>query len=312
MMTDFSPKIAKIFICKNCDYECFKESDFKKHNSTRKHQNSYAQLQKVAKKSPKIAKQYVCECGKEYMYRQGLHLHKKRCDAARDSEPNEPDDLGSDFEINEKQMVLMLLKENKELKTMMMDQQSMVLELCKNGTGNTNNSHNTTNSHNKSFNLQFFLNETCKDAMNITEFVDSIQLQLSDLEKVGELGYVKGISNIIVKNLNALDITKRPVHCADRKREVLYIKSDDKWEREEDDNKNLRKMIKRVAFKNYKQLPQFKAKHPDCNTSESKYSDDYNKIIIESMGGAGDNEKENEDKIIRNISKEVVIEKGSL
>jgi len=311
MMTDFSPKIAKNFTCEKCDYICFKESDFLKHKTTRKHQISDTQLQKVAKKSPKIAAKFVCECGKEYKYRQGLHLHKKRC-VLEDSDQNNRDELSSNFDLNEKQIVLMLLKENSDLKNMMMDQQNMVLELCKNGTSNTNNtnnSHNTTNSHNKSFNLQFFLNETCKDAMNITEFVDSIQLQLSDLEKVGELGYVKGISNIIVKNLNALDITKRPVHCADRKREVLYIKSDDKWEKEDDGNRNLRKMIKRVAFKNYKQLPQFKAKHPDCNTSESKYSDQYNKIIIESMGGEGDNEKENEDKIIRNISKEVVIDK---
>jgi hypothetical protein len=148
--------------------------------------------------------------------------------------------------------------------------------------------------------------------MNINDFVDSIKLQLSDLENVGEVGYVKGISNIIVKNLNALDITQRPVHCADKKREVLYVKDDNKWEKENEENEKLRKMIKRVAFKNYKQIIQFKAKHPDCNTSESKYSDQYNKIIIESMGGAGDNEKDNEDKIIRNITKEVVINKDAL
>jgi hypothetical protein len=307
MMTEMSPKVAKNFYCEKCDYECFKISDYKKHLSTRKHKNNDKQLHLATF----LAKPYMCSCGKDYTHRQGLHLHKKKCtfEFEREKELFNHDESS---DINEKHLVLMLLKENKELKTMMMDQQTMVLELCKNGTGNTNNSHNTTNSHNKSFNLQFFLNETCKDAMNITEFVDSIQLQLSDLERVGELGYVKGISNIIVKNLNALDITKRPVHCADRKREVLYIKSDDKWEKEEDDNKNLRRMIKRVAFKNYKQLPQFKAKHPDCNKSESKYSDDYNKIIIESMGGAGDNEKENEDKIIRNISKEVVIDKTTL
>ena len=209
----------------------------------------------------------------------------------------------------------MLLKENKELKTFMMEQQNLVLDICKQGTHNSNNTNsnntnsNNTNSHNKTFNLNMFLNETCKDAMNISEFVDSIKFQLSDLESVGELGYVKGISNIIVKNLNALDITQRPVHCADKKREVLYIKDDNKWEREDGDNKNIRKMIKRVALKNYKQVKDFREKYPDCNKSNSKYADKYNKIIVESMGGEGDNEKENEDKIIRNISKEVVIDK---
>jgi hypothetical protein len=154
-----------------------------------------------------------------------------------------------------------------------------------------------------------FLNETCKDAMNITDFVDSIKFQLSDLENVGELGYVKGISNIIVKNLNALDITQRPVHCADNKRDILYVKDDNKWEKEDPERKKLRKMIKRVAIRNYKQVREFKEKYPDCDKSESKYSDEYNKIIIESMGGSGDNDNEKEDKIIRNIAKEVLIDK---
>jgi hypothetical protein len=129
------------------------------------------------------------------------------------------------------------------------------------------------------------------------------------LENVGEYGYVKGISNIIVKNLNALDITQRPVHCADNKRDVLYVKDDNKWEREDSASEKIRKMIKRVALRNYKQVKEFKEKYPDCDKSESKYSDKYNKIIVESMGGSGDNDHEKEDKIIRNIAKEVVIDK---
>jgi len=167
------------------------------------------------------------------------------------------------------------------------------------------------NSHNKTFNLNVFLNEQCKDAMNITDFVDSLKLQLSDLENVGKLGFVEGISNIIVKNLNALDVHKRPVHCSDSKREVMYIKDEDKWEKENDDKVKLRKVIKKIAHKNSKLLPQFKEKHPDCNKSDSKYSDQYNKLIIEAMGGSGDNDIEKEDKIIRKIAKEVTIDKNS-
>ena len=165
-----------------------------------------------------------------------------------------------------------------------------------------------TNSHNKAFNLNFFLNETCKDAMNIMDFVDSIKLQLSDLEKVGELGYVEGISNIIVKNLNELDVTQRPVHCTDKKRETMYIKDEDKWEKDENNNK-IKKAIKRVASKNQRLLPKFKEAHPDCGTYHSKYSDQYNKIIIESVGGSGDNDAEKEEKIIRNITRATTIEK---
>jgi hypothetical protein len=145
--------------------------------------------------------------------------------------------------------------------------------------------------------------------MNIMDFVDSIKLQLSDLENVGKLGYVEGISNIITSNLKALDVTKRPVHCADKKREVMYVKDDDKWEKEDDTKKKIRKAIKRVAFKNQRLIPEFKKEHPDCNTYHSKFSDQYNKIIVESMGGSGDNDSEKEDKIIRNISKTIAIDK---
>jgi hypothetical protein len=214
-------------------------------------------------------------------------------------------------------LIMMLIKQNTELireqgniKQMMIEQQSkiieqqnIVLEIAKNGTHNT-----VTNSHNKSFNLNFFLNETCKDAMNIMDFVESIKLQLSDLEKVGEIGYVEGISNIIVKNLNELDVTQRPVHCTDKKRETMYIKDEDKWEKDEQNNK-IKRAIKRVASKNQRLIPKFKEEHPDCMKYHSKYSDQYNKLIVESMGGSGDNDLEKEEKIIRNISRNVIVDK---
>jgi hypothetical protein len=200
---------------------------------------------------------------------------------------------------SDKDLIMMLVKQNSEL-----------LEVLKNGTHNTNNSHNNTiNNNNKTFNLQFFLNETCKDAMNIMDFVDSIKLQLSDLEKVGEIGYVEGISNIITKNLKALDVTQRPIHCTDKKREVVYIKDEDKWEKEDNDKKKLRKAIKKVASKNQRLILKFQEKHPDCGKASSLFSDQFNKIIVESMGGSGDNDIEKEDKIIKNISKNVTIDK---
>jgi len=141
------------------------------------------------------------------------------------------------------------------------------------------------------------------------DFVDSLKIQLSDLENVGKLGFVEGISNIIIKNLKALDIHKRPVHCSDSKREVMYIKDENKWEKENNEKKKLRKAIKHIAHKNTKMLPEFKAKYPDCGKSDSKYADQYNKLVIEAMGGKGDNEIEKEDKIIKKIAKEVIIEK---
>jgi hypothetical protein len=190
---------------------------------------------------------------------------------------------------------------------MMIEQNKTIMEMSKNNQVITNN--NNINSHNKTFNLQVFLNETCKDAMNIMDFVDSIQLQLTDLENVGKNGFIEGISSIILKNLKALDVHKRPVHCADKKREILYIKDEDKWEREDEAKNRMRKVIKNVAYKNEKLLVKYKEEHPGCNFSESKYADQYSKIVIEAMGGAGNNDAEKEDKIIQKIAKEVVIDK---
>jgi hypothetical protein len=200
-----------------------------------------------------------------------------------------------------------LIKDNKEMKQIILEQNNTINNLVKNGI--TNNSNNTyTNSNNKAFNLNFFLNETCKDAMNINDFVESIKVQLCDLERFGEIGYVENLSNIITTNLKALDVTERPVHCTDKKREVIYIKDQDKWEKEDDNNTRLRKAIKKIAAKNYKLLPEYREKYPGCQYAESKYSDKYNKMVVEAMCGNG-NEEEKEDKIIKNISKNVVIDK---
>jgi hypothetical protein len=231
-------------------------------------------------------------CNKGYKTNSGLWKHKNNC-----NKNYKDDNTEIENNMSDKDLIMMLVKQNTEL-----------LEVIKNGSHNNNN-NNTTNSHNKTFNLQLFLNETCKDAMNIMDFVDSIKVQLTDLEKVGKIGYVEGVSNIIVKNLNSLDETKRPVHCTDSKREVMYIKDEDKWEKENETKQKLRKAIKHVAHKNSKMLKEFKTKHPDCEKSESKFSDQYNKLIVEAMGGKGDNDLEKEDKIIKNIAKEVIINK---
>jgi len=183
----------------------------------------------------------------------------------------------------------------------------MMIKLSENNitnSHNTNNFHNT-NSHNKAFNLNFFLNETCKNAMNITDFVDSIKLQLSDLTDVGELGYVEGISKIIVKNLNQLDETVRPIHCTDKKRETMYIKDADKWEKEDENKSKLKSFVKTVANKNIRLLPQFREKYPEYKNSSSKVSNTYDKLVIEVMT----TDIDKDDKIIKNISNVTSIKK---
>ena len=286
------------FYCEKCDFECCKKYSWERHLLTAKHSQETNGIILETQKGKKGQNENICceNCNKEFKTRSGLWKHKKNCNEDiknnEESQKNETDD---------KELIMMLVKQNSEL-----------LEVIKNGTHNTNNSHNTNNtnnSHNKTFNLQFFLNETCKNAMNIMDFVDSIKLQLSDLENVGKVGYVEGISNIITTNLKALDVTQRPIHCADKKREVLYVKDENKWEKEDDDKKKIRKAIKRVACKNQRLLPKFKEEHPDCGNYHSKFSDQYNKIVVESMGGSGNNDIEKEDKIIKNISKNVTIDK---
>jgi hypothetical protein len=300
MSTILSPKIPLKFTCEACDYSTSNKKDYNKHLLTDKHKKHDTSTN-FNNKSHEIPNPSVCECGKMYKERSGLWRHKQKCTQKAVSESDDECASKPASEPIGNDIIMLLIKENSELKNMMM-------KVLENGTHNTTNNTNNTNSHNKAFNLNFFLNETCKDAMNIMDFVDSIKLQLSDLEKVGELGYVEGISNIIVKNLNELDVTQRPVHCTDKKRETMYIKDEDKWEKDESNSK-IKKAIKRVASKNQRLLPKFKEAHPDCGTYHSKYSDQYNKIIIESVGGSGDNDAEKEEKIIRNISKNVVVEK---
>ena len=294
-------KNAEYFNCDICDFQCYKKSDYDRHLSTRKHQVSQDGINLELNGIKKNAA-FICICQKRYKTQSGLWKHKRNGCKKTPFTPNHTSEIKP---IIDKDLLTTLVKENSELKNMMIEQQSMMLEFLKNGINTTT----TTNSHNKTFNLQVFLNETCKDAMNITEFIDSINLQLSDLEKVGEVGYVEGISNIIVKNLKALDITQRPVHCTDKKREILYIKDENKWEKENDENYRIRNVIKKVSSKNIKLLKDFREKYPDCNKSESYRSDQYNKLIIEAMGGKGDNDFEKENKIIKNIAKEIIIEK---
>ena len=288
------PKFCPKFYCENCHYATSKKSSYNDHLTSLKHTKSMVSNQIL----PKFcSKKYIClNCNKTYKDNSGLWRHKKKCGVDKTPEIITAAQITPEF-------IITVLQQHNEL-------QKQMVEAIKNGTNNNNN--NTTNSHNKSFNLNFFLNETCKDAMNIMDFVDSIKLTLSDLEKVGEKGYVNGISNIITQNLNSLDETKRPVHCTDSKREVMYIKDDNKWEKENNDNMKLRKVIKEVSHKNVSMLKEFRAKYPECTDSDSRYSDKYNKLIIEAMGGKGDNNSEKEDKIICNIAKEVTIDKTNV
>jgi hypothetical protein len=196
-------------------------------------------------------------------------------------------------------MVIELMKSNNEL-------QKQMIEVCKNSS--ITNNINQVNSHNKTFNLHFFLNEQCKDAMNISEFANSFVLQLEDLESVGELGYVEGMTKIIVDKLNSMDIYKRPMHCSDAKRETIYVKDEDIWTKEGPDNPKLRKAIKYVSFNNMKLVYNWSNAYPESKDNQSRLNDKYMKLVYQSTGGSAPI-VESENKIIRRIAKEIVIDK---
>jgi hypothetical protein len=279
-----------------------------KHNVT-----SSDKCHKVA--DVKVA--YLCDvCNKKYLSRNGLWVHNKTC-------KNDKNMVIAPDNLTDKNLIVMLINDNKEMRNLLLEQskeqskeqddfKTMIIDVIKNGitTSNiTNNNYmNNSNNNNKTFNLQVFLNETCKDAMNMSEFIETIKIQLTDLEQMGEIGYVQGLSNIINNNLKTLDITQRPVHCTDQKRETIYIKNDNVWEKEDDNKTKLRKAINKIAVKNIKALPQFREKYPDYNNSSLKISDTYDKLVLETMGGVGD-EILKESKIIHNISKCILIDK---
>jgi len=301
-----TPKNAGFF-CELCDFICCKHSDWIRHINRKKHiqVTNGNQMAQIFPKNAKKNAEFICDCGKSYITKSGLWKHKNTCKVHESTDNEKMDNEKMDIY----DLIKYLMKENSELKSLLVNQTTklndVTMELAKNNINNTTNMNcnNTTNSHNKAFNLQFFLNETCKNAMNITDFVDSIKLQLSDFINMGDVGFVEGISSIIVKNLNSLDETIRPIHCTDQKRETFYVKDQNIWEKEEEDKKRVKQLIKSVAFKNEKLMKTYKETYPDYNNSESRYSDQYSKIMIEAM----DCKDESNNKIIKNISKATII-----
>ena len=272
------------FTCETCNFKCSKKGDYARHLTTSKHKNQQFSTQNTTKT-------FACECGRNYKERTGLWKHKKICSAKVAINITDKDSI-----------IINLLQQNAEL-------QKSLIELSKEKTITTN-SNNNTNSHNKTFNLQFFLNETCKDALNINDFVSSIQLQLTDLETTGRVGYVEGISKIVIQNLNNMEQYRRPMHCSDGKREIMYIKDNGEWTKEDTEKPLLTRAIKIIANENIKKISEWKHKNPDCTDSDSNKNNVYLNIVSNAMSGSSQEEtNKNIEKIISNIVKETQIEK---
>jgi hypothetical protein len=296
MATKSLKKISEIFECKSCDYSCSNRSDFKKHLQTKKHLAT--NQQQIA--TEKVANNFLCSCGKSYKDRTGIWRHKLRCKKSQEDEPCEPSELDV---LKMTALFIESVKQNQEVILQNQDFQKKMFDMMKESCGTVNNT--TNNNTNTKFNLNFFLNETCKDAMNLTDFVNSLQITLADLENVGKLGYAEGISRIFTKGLKQLDIHKRPIHCSDLKRETVYIKNENKWEKE---NNHLKKAIKQITNKNIRLIPKWKEENPGHQEYHNKKNDEYLKIMYESMGPTDELQEEKDfSKIITNVAKETII-----
>jgi len=286
------------FFCDVCCYGTENKKDFSKHENTKKHVDKVAveltksQLEELKNRQS----QHICShCGKEYKDKSGLWRHKKKCTPAETVTQSSQ----SAFVTND--MVLKLMAQNQDL-------QKQIFELAKTHTVTNNlNSNNTTTNH---FNLNVFLNETCKDALNITDFVNSLQLQVKDFETTGRLGYVEGISRIILHGLRQIDVHKRPLHCTDIKREIVYIKNNDMWEKEGPEKEGLQKAVNRVAQMNLNQLQKWQEQNPECSRIDTKENEEYIHLSLVALGGQTQEEDEKYmDKIVKNVLREVVIDK---
>ena len=306
------------YFCKNCDYNTSKSADYSKHLLTTKHKR-LTMTNENLQKSPEISNTntFSCICNKSYNHMSSLCKHKKKCIQYHINTPiNTPINTTINNDTN---IINTLVNENKTLKEFMLEQnqdfKALIIELLKKETINNqiNNNNISNNCNNKSFNMNFFLNEQCKDALNINEFVDSIKMQLSDLEEFAHLGYADGVSNIFVKGINALEVHLRPIHCSDTKREVLYIKNNNEWIKETDDKTLIKSAIRRVAFKNIRQINDWVKENPTCKDPTTKKYDQYNQIVMNAMSGVTEEEQKNNiEKIVRNVTKAVAIDKYAL
>jgi len=329
METEKVQKGTGKFTCISCNYNTSRYSQYERHLLTSKHINS-TDFNKLEQMETKRSGDYTCrKCSKKYKERSGLWKHKKTCinseniviklaptacvpvhvavpvDAAA---PINTDLIAIMHDNDElKKLILEVIKTNMDIQKQNQDLQQQVSNVCKNiqPININNNSHN----NNKTFNLQFFLNEQCKDAMNIMDFVDTFQLQLSDLERIGEVGYVEGISSIVMDKLNQMDIYKRPIHCSDAKREIMHVKDKDVWEKENANNDKIRLALKHITKKNTDLLRPWVNAHPGVLDSEHRLNDKYQQLFIEAMGGNSGTLTECETKIIKKLSKMVLIDK---
>ena len=319
-----TPKNAKTFICNYCNFECSKMSDWKRHITTAKHKK----VTNVTIGYEKNANAFTCDmCNKIYKSRMGLWRHKQKCNEICTTFNNsDTDDISYKTEDSGeivqtmmhlikqnhdfKQLIIEQQSENKQFKELISEQNKTIIELSKKDNGNTYNNNNNTINNNQKFNLNFFLNTTCKDAMNMSEFIENMEINFKDIENIGKNGYVNGMTEMILSRIKELDVTKRPLHCTDLKRETMYIKDNDEWSKDTPENSKLRKTIGYVAKRNYATIPLWRETYPECqNWNDPKYEFCVD-MMRNILGDIGEKQTRLDNKVIKNLSKHITVEKN--
>jgi len=301
-------KVARTFTCEKCNFVCSNKYDFNKHLGTAKHNR----IQENTQNTTKI---YECDkCNKQYRFHSGLWKHKQSCNIQEYTQSINTIDAAT---------VVTLLKQNQDFKTMMVEQytqlqesnkqnielQKQLVDAVKNNANTITNVTNNTTNNNQKFNLNFFLNDTCKDAMSITDFLRNLNVHIDELEYIGNHGYVNGMTKMIMARLKDMDITKRPIHCTDIKRETMYIKDDAGWSKDTDELTKLRRILSRISMNNYRTVPVWRTAHPDCEVMETRTYEFCYKMMKEILGDVEEEQIKLDNKIIKTIAKELFVQK---
>jgi hypothetical protein len=294
-------KTPNIFECVKCNFQTSNKKDYNRHLLTRKHNME-------ADGSIKKPQSYFCTfCNKEYRSRGSLWKHEKNCNKIP---TNKSEDIDIDTQTSDvvvlKNTIMELVKQNNDFKQLLVEQNQTLIEIAKKDT-TTNN--NKTINNNQKFNLNFFLNNTCKDAMNMSEFIENIEVQFKDIENIGRNGYVNGMTEMILSRIKNMDIVKRPLHCTDLKRETMYIKDNNEWEKDTPDNKKLQNMISMIAKRNYATIPLWRNEHPESEDVNNPLYNFNIDILKNVLGDVGDGQIKLDKKVIKNLSKHIMIDK---
>ena len=307
MLNEKTLKNAEKFECVSCDFKCSKQSDYTRHLMTRKHLNAKNAKNITPNAKKKCPIDFNCSCGKRFKHQSSYSRHKKTCTYVFEPEP-EPE---PEPEVKEKALVTQEKTTEDKLLEYIEKQGKVMEKLTEkledvNGQTKVINNYNTTNN----FNLNMFLNDTCKNAMNITDFMESIKLTLADMDNLGKVGYVDAVSKVIVDGLNQLDVSERPIHCTDAKRNSLYLKNNDEWNKEAADMPNIKKVIKNVTNKNQSKIYDWMDHNPAHKSLGTAKHREYMSIVGEAMGPTTDEEEITKFKsIINRVSSATVIDK---